>query len=560
MLISLTVENYALIERLEMTLGPGLNIVTGETGAGKSILLGALGLLLGSRGEAGVQKDPARTCVVEGVFALDGYGLEGFFEENDLDLSPECTVRRVISAAGKSRAYVGDLPVGLSVLKALGDKLIDIHSQHENLLLRDEGFRVSILDSVAGQSTLVKRYGGEFAQWRTLTRQLTEARTAATEARRDEEWLRHQAEELAALRLTAGEVEALENEQRELSHSDELREAFGLAAGELGADETGIISRLAGLRTALDRVGTIHPGAAAFSERLAAGLLDLRDMEREAATEQERIEGNPERLAAVVARLDAIYGLQQKHRASTVGELLELQARFAAQLGAIDHSDERLAELEAAVAATEAEVTALAAQVSAGRRGAAGAVERAVCDMLRRLGMPEVRFEVEIAPAEALRPGGGDEVRFMFSAVGAVGTAGTPGTPAAPALRPIEKIASGGEISRVMLALKSLAARSAGQPTVVFDEIDAGISGRVADAMGEVIAELGTHSQVINITHLPQIAAKRGTHFLVYKESGTTRIRPLGQDERALEIAKMLSGNTVTPAALHHARQLLGED
>ena len=547
MLRSLSVENYALIDRLEMTLGPGLNIVTGETGAGKSILLGALGLLLGTRGEAGVQKDPERACVVEGVFELTGYGLEPFFEAHDLDFEAVCTVRRVIYVSGKSRAYVGDLPVGLAVLRELGDRLIDIHSQHENLLLRDDGFRLSTLDVAAGQVPFVRQYGAEFSAWRALQRELSAARAAGADARRDEEWLRFSAGELAALRLSAGEEEALEVEQRSLSHSDELREAFGLVATELSADETGIVSRISALRAAVDRVGRVHAGAADFAARLASAHLDLVDLEREVAAEYERVEGNPERLATVVARLDAIYSLQQKHRVGSVAELLEIQARFEEQLGAIEHGDERIAELEAAAATAETSVGELAAQISAGRLEAAPRVEREVVEMLRQLGMADARLVVEITPAQALRLDGGDEVRFLFSA-----NAGS-------APRPIEKIASGGEISRVMLALKTLSARSTGQPTVVFDEIDAGVSGRVADAMGEVIARLGTGCQVINITHLPQIAAKSGEHFVVYKEGGATHIRALTPDERVREIAAMLSGNTVTDAAIKQARELLGD-
>ncbi|MDR2912138.1 MAG: DNA repair protein RecN [Alistipes sp.] len=547
MLKSLSVENYALIERLDMTLGAGLNIVTGETGAGKSILLGALGLLLGTRGEAGVQRDPSRACVVEGVFAFDGLGLEEFFAENDLDFEATGTVRRVISASGKSRAYVNDLPVSLTTLKALGDRLIDIHSQHENLLLRDDGFRVSILDGVAGHGAVVKSYAEAFGEWRGLGRQLSAARAAAEDARRDEEWLRHQADELAALRLSAGEQTDLEAEQRELSHSDELREAFGLAVSELGADETGIVARLRALRGAVDRMGAIHSGAAGFSERLASAHLDMQDLEREIAAELERVEGNPERLAAVVARLDAIYALQQKHRVSTVEELLELQAGFEERLGAIEHSDEQLAALEAALQAAEKTVKNLAAQISAGRHTAATEVESSVEGMLRRLGIPEARFVVEITPTPEPRANGADEVRFLFTANGSMSP------------RPVEKIASGGEISRVMLALKTLSARSASRPTVVFDEIDAGVSGRVADAMGDIIAELGSHCQVLNITHLPQIAAKPATHFLVYKQDGSTRIRPLAAAERVTEIASMLSGSAVTDAALRQARVLLGE-
>jgi DNA repair protein RecN (Recombination protein N) len=545
MLRTLSVENYALIDRLEMTLGAGLNIVTGETGAGKSILLGALGLLLGTRSEAGVQKDPARACVVEGVFAIDGYGLENFFDDNELDFAPEIAIRRVISASGKSRAYVGDLPVGLGVLRELADRLIDIHSQHENLLLRDDAFRISILDTAAGHGALVKSYGEAFASWRALQRELAEARTAATESHRDEDWLRHQENELAVLRLTAGEQETLEAEERELSNSDELREVFGMVMNELGADETGIVVRLRALRSAVDKIGKIHAGAASFADRLAAAHIEMKDLEREVADANESVESNPQRLDKVVARLDAIYTLQQKHRVESVEQLIELQARFREQLDAIEHSDERIAALEAAVTRAEDTVTKLAAQITAGRTAAARVVERSVVDILHRLEMADARMIVEVAAA-GLKANGGDEVKFLFTA----------NASAAP--RPIEKIASGGEISRVMLALKTLSAQAAGQPTVIFDEIDAGVSGRVADAMGEVIAGLGAHSQVMNITHLPQIASKQGVHFLVYKQNGATQIRQLSPDERVREIAGMLSGSAVTDAAMKHARELLG--
>lgn len=545
MLCTLSVENYALIDRLEMTLGSGLNIVTGETGAGKSILLGALGLLLGTRSEAGVQKDVSRGCVVEGVFALDGYGLEEFFADSDLEYSDRTTVRRVVSVSGKSRAYVNDLPVGVGVLRELGERLIDIHSQHENLLLKDDRFRISIVDGVAGQGALVRRYGEVFVAWKEASRLLSQARLQALEAQRDEEYIRHQAGELAALRLAAGEQETLEAEERVLSHADEIRDALALAAGELGADETGLLSRLKALGSALGRIGEIHPRAVEFSRRIEEAYLELQDVEREAAAEYERIEGNPGRLASVVGRLDAIYGLQQKHRVDSVAGLLSLQAGFEAQLGAIEHGGERVAALEEEVRARETEATELAARISEGRRKAAEAVSKSVVEMLRRLGMPETRFVVEITPSRELRASGGDEVRFLFTANGSMPP------------RPVEKIASGGEVSRVMLALKTLSARSAGQPTVIFDEIDAGVSGRVADAMGDIIAELGRHSQVVNITHLPQIAAKRGEHFLVYKEDGATHIRTLSPDERVIEIAKMLSGSSVTDAAMRQAQELL---
>ncbi len=545
MLRHLSVENYALIERLEMNLGPGLNTVTGETGAGKSILLGALGLLLGTRGEAGVQKDASRNCVVEGVFELDGYGLELFFAENDLEYDHATAIRRIVSASGKSRAYVNDLPVQLSVLRELGERLIDIHSQHENLLLKDDRFRIGIVDGAAGQTAIVKRYGEVYADWKSLVKQLDDARRKADDARRDEEYIRHQAEQLAAVKLAAGEQGELEAEERELTHSDEIREAMGLCAGGLGADETGIVPQLKSFRNAVEKIAAMYPRGGEFAGRLASACIDLQDLEREMASELDRIEGNPQRLAFVTERLNTIYSLQQKHRVSTVAELLALQREFEDKLRAIEHGGEEIARLEAETTARETEALELAAKISENRRKAAPGIENTVVGMLRRLGIPEAELVVEITPAADLRPNGGDEVRFLFTANGSM------------APRPVEKIASGGEVSRVMLALKTLSARSAGQPTVIFDEIDAGVSGKVADAMGDIIAELGGSIQVMNITHLPQIAAKQGEHFLVYKEGGSTQIRRLTEEERVGEIAKMLSGSSVTEAAVRQARELL---
>jgi DNA repair protein RecN (Recombination protein N) len=545
MLRHLSVENYALIDRLDMELGSGLNIVTGETGAGKSILLGALGLLTGTRSEAGVQRDPSRNCVVEGVFALDGYGLELFFAENDLEYDATTTIRRIVSSSGKSRAYINDLPVTLATLRELGERLIDIHSQHENLLLRSENFRTAILDGVAGQGATVKRYGELYAAWKSALRSLDDARRKADNARCDEDYIRHQVEGLASARLSEGEQEALETEERELTHSDEIREAMGLCAEMLGAEETGVEARLKVLSQAINKISGIHPRAAEFSARLSSAYLELQDLEREATAECERVEGNPERLAFVTERLGTIYSLQQKHRVGSVAELLELQRGFTEKLHTIEHGDEEVLRLESEAGAREAKVRELAAQITDNRRKAAPEVERSVVGMLQRLSIPEARLVAEIAPAPELHPNGGDEVRFLFTANGSMSP------------RPVEKIASGGEVSRVMLALKTLSARSAGQPTIVFDEIDAGVSGKVADAMGDIIAELGRGSQVINITHLPQIAAKQGEHFFVYKEGGATHIRRLAADERVDERAKMLSGSTITAAAVHQARELL---
>jgi DNA repair protein RecN (Recombination protein N) len=482
---------------------------------------------------------------VEGTFELDGYGLETFFTDNDLEYDSFTTIRRIVSASGKSRAYINDQPAPLATLRELGERLIDIHSQHENLLLRNESFRTSILDGVAGQGTAVKRYGEVYAGWKSALRGLDEARRRADEARRDEDYIRHQLEGLSSARLSEGEQEELEAEERELTHSDEIREAMGLCAETIGADETGVTARLETLRRAIDKIAAIHPRAGEFSARLSSTYLELQDLEREAAAEYERVEGNPQRLAFVTERLGTIYSLQQKHRARDIAELLELQREFAEKLNAIEHGGEEVARLETEVDAREKEVRELAAKITERRRKAAPEVEKSVTGMLQRLGIPEARLVVETTPSPELRPNGGDEVRFLFTANGSMPP------------RPVEKIASGGEISRVMLALKTLSARSAGQPTIVFDEIDAGVSGKVADAMGDIIAELGANIQVVNITHLPQIAAKQGEHFFVYKEDGSTRIRRLTPDERVHEIAKMLSGSTVTYAAIRQARELL---
>lgn len=546
MLRQLSVENYALIEKLEMEFGPGLNIITGETGAGKSIILGAVGLLLGERGESGVQKDPSRNCVIEGTFSIDGYGLEPFFTENDLDYAPETVVRRIISSAGKSRAYINDLPVQLSVLRELAGRLIDIHSQHENLLLKDDRFRISILDGAAGHNGLIARYTAVYNRWKQTLNLLAEARLKVETAARDREYIGHQAEHLAAANLAAGEQEELEAEVRELSNSDEIREAIGLCAVELGGDETGIVPRLRMLGQSFQKITELYPRSAEFSERLSTAYLDLRELERELAAECERIESNPQRLEFVGQRLGTIYSLQQKHRVRSVIELIELKARFEEQLSAIEHGEETAAALESEAAALETESVEMAAEITQNRHMAVAEVEKSVVGMLRRLGIPEARMEVEITPAAVLRPNGADEVRFLFTANGSV------------APRPIEKIASGGEVSRVMLALKTMSARNAGQPVIIFDEIDTGVSGQVADAMGGIIAELAAGMQVINITHLPQIAAKSGEHFYVYKEGGSTRIRRLADEERVAEIAKMLSGSSVTEAAVRQARELLG--
>ena len=494
MLRRLSVSNYILIDSLEIEFDPRLNIITGETGAGKSILLGALGLLLGNKNEGAALRDTQRNCVIEGVFDIAAYGLRPFFEANDLDYADEAVVRRILTPAGKSRAYINDLPVQLTQLREFGSRLIDIHSQHQNLILASEEFRTEALDTVAGNGELRAAYRAKYERLQELQRTCARLRAEAD------------------------------------------------AMGE-------IICALAQVKNAeveIGRLGGSYPHAADLSRRLRSVLEELKDIAATLAEDGERIETNPERLQKVDDRLNTLYTLCQKHRAADEGELIALRDRYAAQLDAITHSDEELAALQAEIGAARNEAELLASELHRTREQAAPAFAGQIVATLVRLGMPDARFEAAVVDCGALTEGGRDRVEFRFSA-----NRTTP--PAA-----VERIASGGELSRVMLALKALLARRMQLPTILFDEIDTGVSGRIADAMGEIICALAETMQVVDITHLPQVASKGSTHFVVYKRDGETHIARLTPDERTTEIAKMLSGSEVTEAAMTQARILLG--
>ncbi len=545
MLRHLSVENYALIDKLEMELDPHLNIITGETGAGKSILLGALGLLLGARNDGTAMKDAARNCTVEGIFNLTGRGLEPFFEENDLDYAAETTLTRIITPAGKSRAFVNDLPVQLTVLRELGGRLIDIHSQHQNLILASEEFRTSALDTVAGNEELLKHYTAAYEQLAVQRRQLAELREAAAAGRRDEEWLRFQTEELTAANLREGEQAELESELALLEHADRINEALIGLRNALDTDETGILSQLKQSENALLHEQGHYPTAGEYAERLHAVIEELKDLGNSAAADAERIDADPERLAKRSARLDSLIALQQKHRTADEAELIALRDRCAAQLAAIVHSDEAISEAEAALDEAERTASDWADALHEARQKAAPEFARQVLATLEALGMAGTVFRIELTPG-ALQRTGRDSVQFLFTANPAM-------TPQA-----VERIASGGELSRVMLALKALLAKRMQLPTVIFDEIDTGVSGRIADAMGSIIADLAATMQVVDITHLPQVASKGSAHFVVRKQAGRTGIVRLSEEARIEEIAKMLSGAAITDAALAQARILLG--
>lgn len=549
MLRTLTVENYVLIDRLEMELDRSLNIITGQTGAGKSILLGALGLLLGNKAEGGAMRDESRNCVIEGVFDVEGYGLEPFFDENDLDYDPSLTIRRVITPAGKSRSYVNDLPVGQSVLRELGVRLVDIHSQHRNLILSDDKFRIGVVDRLAGCGEMVGEYRKVYDELQSAERELAALRAEAERNRRDEEWIRFQVEELTAANLREGELARIEAEQSVLANADAIGEAIVASRNALDDEQMGVLLQLKTIEQAMNGIAPTLPLAGELFERVHSALLDLKDVSSELATAAEHIDADPERLSQVVARIDLIYSLQQKHRVTTEAELIALREKYSAQLQTITSGDERIAALEQHIKDLHAEALRRADEIHAERTKAVPSIDSELGATLAELGMPSARFTVEVAAQEELSATGRDRVSFLFSAN--VGLSP----------QPVEKIASGGEISRVMLALKALVARSMQLPTIIFDEIDTGVSGQIADAMGRIISDLSRSMQVINITHLPQVASKGKTHFVVYKEDtllgAMTSIRQLSARERVDEIAKMLSGSTVTSAAMEQARCLL---
>ena len=544
MLRRLVVENYALIEHLEIEFDSSLNIITGETGAGKSILMGALALLLGAKNDSTTIKDNSRSCVVEGEFDIARLGLEEAFKELDIEYDHETIIRRTISPSGKSRAFVNDQPVQLSDLKQLGAYLIDIHSQHQNLILSSPQFRIHAIDTIAGNGALLEEYRKAFSALQEARHTLTELQQSAKRNADEEDWLRHQAEELRSANLRVGEMEELEAELRTLENADSISEALQKVTLSLDEEVTGVLTTLRESENTLRRVAENYAAATELIERLHSTAVELKDISATTAYDLERIEANPERLDAVNNRLDLIYTLQRKHRCEGIEELIALRDKYTEQLSVIEHSDEAIAEAEQRVAECEEATTSLAVKLHDARLKASPAFAKGVVEILRNVAMADAEFKIAITPCTPTISGA-DTVDFLFSANKAVEP------------RPIEKIASGGELSRVMLALKTILAQHLALPTIIFDEIDTGISGRTANDVGDIIARLAQSMQVIDITHSPQVASKGSRHFLVYKEQSRSNIRPLSAKERIEEIAKMLSGDTITEAALAQAKHLL---
>lgn len=553
MLKKLDIRNFTLIDHLEMALYPGFSVITGETGAGKSIVIGAIGLLLGNRADAKQVKRGCDKCIIEATFDLSIYHsdvLKDFFEDNDLDYEPEeCLLRREVNANGKSRAFINDTPVTLALMRELGEQLIDVHSQHQNLLLSKEDFQLNVVDIIARDRQQLAEYRAAFAEYRSAQRRLEELREQIATSRDNEDFLRFQQKELSEANLASGEQEQLEQEAELMSHAEDIKRALHEADYGLSGDDTGIVNLTRSIAAQLRSVADVYPEAQELAERLESCFVELKDISQEIASKVDDVEYDPQRFNLITQRLDTIYTLQQKFHVQTVDELLDRLNGINAQLDNIDNSDEELQELERSVEKLHAVCVEKAVVLTDMRRKSATMVEQELSKLLVPLGIPKVRFKVEVSPAD-LSTNGADKVMFLFSANSSTD------------MQPVSQVASGGEIARVMLSLKAMISKAIGLPTIIFDEIDTGVSGRVAEQMAHIMRDMGkANRQVLCITHLPQIAAAGSTHYKVAKqetEQGTvSTMTQLSDEQRITEIAQMLSGSDVSQAAVDNAKSLL---
>lgn len=553
MLKKLDIRNFTLIDHLEMALYPGFSVITGETGAGKSIVIGAIGLLLGNRADAKQVKRGCDKCIIEATFDLSIYHsdvLKDFFEDNDLDYEPEeCLLRREVNANGKSRAFINDTPVTLALMRELGEQLIDVHSQHQNLLLSKEDFQLNVVDIIARDRQQLADYRAAFAEYRSAQRRLEELREQIATSRDNEDFLRFQQKELSEANLASGEQEQLEQEAELMSHAEDIKRALHEADYGLSGDDTGIVNLTRSIAAQLRSVADVYPEAQELAERLESCFVELKDISQEIASKVDDVEYDPQRFNLITQRLDTIYTLQQKFHVQTVDELLDRLNGINAQLDNIDNSDEELQELERSVEKLHTVCVEKAVVLTDMRRKSATVVEQELSKLLVPLGIPKVRFKVEVSPAD-LSTNGADKVMFLFSANSSTD------------MQPVSQVASGGEIARVMLSLKAMISKAIGLPTIIFDEIDTGVSGRVAEQMAHIMRDMGkANRQVLCITHLPQIAAAGSTHYKVAKqetEQGTvSTMTQLSNEQRITEIAQMLSGSDVSQAAVDNAKSLL---
>lgn len=556
MLKHLYIKNFTLIDQLDIDFHPGFSVITGETGAGKSIILGAIGLLLGNRADSKLVKRPQGDdgwtvkCTIEAHFDLSRYDFAPFFEENDLDFDPDDTIiRRELTSTGKSRSFINDMPVSQQLMRQLGEQLIDIHSQHQNLLLQKDDFQLNVVDIIADNGQDRAAFSEAFTRYREAEQRLRslEKQIEASEQNRD--FLQFQYNELSAAQLVEGEQEQLEQEGETLNHAGDIKTAIYTADNLLSGDDRGAVMQVRMAAQQLQSIASVYPKTQELANRLDSVHIELDDIAHEVAADMESIDFDPSRQDAIIARLDQIYSLQQKYRVSTVAELLQLQASIHQQLESIENADGDLALLRQEVAEQEKLCQEKAQQLTLSRTASARKVEAEMHARLVPLGIPNVRFEVEVKPAP-LSASGADHVVFLFSA-----NRGTP-------LQPVSQVASGGEIARVMLSLKAMISGTIKLPTIIFDEIDTGVSGKIAEKMAMIMEEMGAGGrQVISITHLPQIASRGLHHYKVEKtdtpEGTESHMRQLSADERVGEIAMMLSGENVTEAALENARALL---
>ena len=549
MLIKLFVQNYALIRELDVEFENGLTIITGETGAGKSILLGALSLILGTRADSSVLLDKNEKCIVEGTFRIEEYELNEFFISNNIDYEPVSTLRREINPAGKSRAFINDTPVTVNILKELGDRLIDIHSQHQTLMLNDNSFQLNLIDSFSGTAGIKNEYRETYSNYRRLKKEYTSIKEKADKNKADLEYYQFQFNQLDEAKLKSGEQTELEAEQELLGHTEEIKLALGSSSNLFLAEGISILSMLREVKSYLGRIITFLPESESLLSRTESALIELDDLAAEVEKLTVSIEADPQRLAIVNNRLDNIYTLIQKHRVTDLGELIKKKDEIKELIGSIVSSDERIIELETLLDKEASRLKTVSEEISNKRKSVLSDIELRITELLKQLGIPNAKFRITLTHLPEFTTTGIDQADFLFSANKQI------------APENLAKIASGGELSRVMLSLKSLLTKNNNLPTIIFDEIDAGVSGEVADKVGQILSGMGKYMQVINITHLPQVASRGTRHYHVYKDdtdnSTFTRVKLLSPEERILEVARLLSGSEVTETAMKNARELL---
>ena len=552
MLKQLYINNFTLIDTLDIQFNPGFSVITGETGAGKSIILGAINLLLGQRADTKYIKQNTRKCVIEAHFDISRYEMQDFFSKNGIDYDAEdCILRREISPSGKSRAFINDTPVPLSLIKGLGGQLIDIHSQHQNLLLNEEDFQINVIDIIADDKELLAEYKERFNEYRETKKDVRRLQEEAEEGKRNEDFMRFQLKELTEAGLKPGIQEELEHESNMLSHVEEIKTTLYNVENILGDNETdsGMTDKLKEAVRSLESITEIYPETKPLAERLESCYIELKDILQDVSSSVDGIEFDPQHQETVDNALDKIYSLEKKHNVATVEELLDIKSELESKLDKIDNGDEEIAAMLEREHRLAKECATLADKLTAIRTKAAKDIERGIPERLIQLGIPKVRFAVKLEKKE-LGTDGHDAASFLFSAN------------TSTQMQPVAQVASGGEIARVMLSLKAMISGAVKLPTIIFDEIDTGVSGKVAEKMADIMQEMAhTERQVISITHLPQIAAKGSTHYRVYKEEGengtTSKMCKLSESERIKEIAQMLSGSEVTEAAISNAKELL---